>query len=169
MKPTLDAAVWRALQATCEHLLRGQGIVWAGVTYDAIDPCWVAFAGPDDRAPRKPGSGQQLRAVPQGRAGDIIVVALDPPQPGRAYVCGTLLPHALTMVVVPDPDDDIASSFAVEALIDALGSFRGTTAAAMSGPQGSGSGAPPPPRPPAAPTPAHAWTWLPIPNRVPRP
>src|SRR5688572_23434114 len=102
MTPTLEAAVWRALQATCEHLLRGQGIVWAGVTYDAIDPRWVAFAGPDDHAPGKPGSGQALRALPQGRAGDIIVVALDPPQPGRAYVRATLLPHPLTMVIVPD-------------------------------------------------------------------
>ena len=169
MKPTLDTAVWRALQATCEHLLRGQGIVWAGVTYDAIDPCWVAIAGPDTRAPTEPGPHQRLRAVTQDRAGDIIVVAATPSQPGNAYVYGTLLPLALTLVVVPDPDDPIAASFAVDALIDALGSFRGTAVPSpSSGASRSGSGSPPPPRQPPPAAPAHAWAWLPIPSRVPR-
>jgi len=162
MRAALHLAEWQALQAIVDDLGRADGVAWAGLTEAEPAPAWLAFAGADVHAPLEPDRDQgfvQLEgACPVGTA----VVALAPPRPGRAYLCGLLLPQGLALVVVPEASDP--ADGAGNALRVALARLR---AALPSGPPPA-DGALPPPTPPTPPTPLSAWAWLPLPGSGPR-
>jgi hypothetical protein len=164
MRNTLHIGTWRALQAICDDLSQMDGVVWAGITEAEGEPRWLAFAGASPHVPVVPDPDQQFEQLQGELPPATAVVVLAPPRPGRAYLCGLVLPEGLTLVVVPDPDDSAAEAGAQRATGAGLHRIRNVLPPV----QAPGGGMPPAPSKPTPPTPASAWDWIPVPGSWPR-
>jgi hypothetical protein len=164
MRTTLHITVWQALQAICDDLLQTDGVVWVGITEAELEPRWLAFAGAAPHAPVVPDPDQRFEQLECELPPATAVVALAPLRPGRAYLCGLVLPEGLTLVVVPDPDDSAAKVGAQRATGEGLVRIRNLLPPA----QAPSGGMPPAPSKPTPPAPSSAWDWIPLPGSGPR-